>query len=54
MAYFEDAQEVYDTVGKMFVELVNDEELGPKFRRANTIVQYDYIEPDSTITVRLQ
>ncbi len=54
MAYFKDAQEVYDTVGKMFVELAEDEELGPRFRKANTIVQYDYSEPDSTITVRLE
>jgi hypothetical protein len=54
LAYFEDAQEVYDTVGKMFARLVEDEELGPKFRKANTIVQYAYTEPEATITVRLQ
>jgi putative sterol carrier protein len=54
LAYFKDAQEVYDTVGKLFEQLAEDEELAPKFRQANTIVQYDYREPDSTITVRLQ
>ena len=54
MAYFKDAQEVYDTIGKLFVELAEDEELAPKFRKANTIVQYDYREPESKITVRLQ
>ena len=54
MGYFKDAQEVYDTVGKMFASVANDEELGPKFRKANTIVQYAYTEPDATITVRLQ
>jgi putative sterol carrier protein len=54
MAYFKDAQEVYDTIGKLFVELAADEELAPKFRKANTILQYTYREPDSTITVRLQ
>lgn len=54
MPYFKDAQEVYDTVGKLFVELAEDPELAPKFRKADTIVQYDYTEPDSTITVRLQ
>jgi putative sterol carrier protein len=54
LAYFKDAQEVYDTVGKLFQQLATDEELGSKFRKANTIVQYDYREPDSTITVRLQ
>lgn len=54
MAYFKDAQEVYDVIGKLFQDLSEDEELAPKFRKANTIVQYDYREPDSKITVRLQ
>jgi len=54
LAYFKDAQEVYETVGKLFQQLAEDEELAPKFRQANTIVQYDYREPESTITVRLQ
>ena len=54
MAYFKDAQEVYDTIGKLFAELAKDEELAPKFRAANTIVQYDYREPESKITVRMK
>lgn len=54
MPYFKDAQEVYDTVGKLFVELTEDEELAPKFRKADTIVRYEYTEPESAITVRLQ
>ena len=54
MAYFKDAQEVYDIIGKLFADIAADEELAPKFRRANTIVQYAYREPESTITVRLQ
>jgi putative sterol carrier protein len=54
MAYFKDAQEVYDTIGQLFVDLAADDELAPKFRKANTILQYTYREPDSTITVRLQ
>ena len=54
MAYFKDAQEVYDTIGKLFVDLASDDELAPKFRKANTIVRYEYRNPESTITVRLQ
>jgi putative sterol carrier protein len=54
LPYFKDDQEVYDTIGKLFKELAEDEELAPKFRKANTIVQYDYREPESKITVRLQ
>jgi putative sterol carrier protein len=54
VAYFKDAQEVYDTMGKLFKGLAEDEEMAASFRKANTIVQYDYREPDSTITLRLQ
>ena len=54
MGYFKDAQEVYDTIGTLFTELAADEELAPKFRQANTIVQYQHREPDSTITVLLR
>ena len=54
MTYFKDAQEVYDTIGKLMADLAKDEELAPKFRKANTIVRYEYRNPESTITVRLQ
>ena len=53
MAYFKDADEVYATIGKLFRDLKDDEELAPKFRKANTIVQYQYREPESRITVKL-
>ena len=53
MAYFNDADEVYAYIGKLFEELSEDEELAPKFRKANTIVQYRYRDPDSQITVKL-
>ena len=54
MAYFKDADEVYAFIGKLFQDLADDEELAPKFRKANTIVQYAYRDPDSTITVELK
>lgn len=54
MAYFSDAQEVYATIGKLFEDLADDEELGPKFRKADTIVRYQYSDPESAITVRLR
>jgi putative sterol carrier protein len=53
MAYFKDAEEVYATIGQLFRDLKDDEELAPKFRKANTIVQYQYREPESRITVKL-
>jgi SCP-2 sterol transfer family len=54
VAYFNDAQDVYDTLGKLFVDLADDDELGPRFRKADTIVRYEFTNPDSQITVRLQ
>ena len=53
MAYFKDADEVYAFIGRLFQDLADDEELAPKFRKANTIVQYQYREPESMITVKL-
>jgi hypothetical protein len=51
---FKDAQDVYDTLGRLFVELAADPDLGPKFRKANTILRYEYSEPDAAITLRLK
>ena len=54
MAYFKDEQEVYRHIGKLFLDLMEDDELMPKFRRANTIVEYAFRNPESKITVRLR
>ncbi len=53
MAYFKSEDEVYEFIGKLFENLAEDDELGPKFRKANTIVQYQYSNPKSQITVRM-
>ena len=53
MPYFKDADEVYAYIGKLFEDLAQDEELSPKFRKANTVVQYRYRNPESVITVSL-
>jgi len=42
LPYFKDADEVYATLGKLFQDLAVDDELGPKFRKANTIVRYEF------------
>src|SRR3954470_19997145 len=52
--YFEDAQEVYAYIGKLFEDLAADEELAPKFQKANAIVQYQYRTPESVITVKVK
>jgi putative sterol carrier protein len=51
---FNDDQEVYRYIGRLFQELVDDDELGPKFQKADTIVQYQYKNPDSQITVKMK
>jgi len=53
VSYFEDAGEVYQFIGKLFQDLAADDELGPKFRKADTIVQYRYRNPESQITVKM-
>jgi putative sterol carrier protein len=53
VAYFSDDREVYEFIGRLFEDLAGDDELGPKFRKANTIVQYQYRNPESQITVKM-
>jgi putative sterol carrier protein len=54
LAVFKDDQEVYQYIGRLFQELAGDDELGPRFRKADTIVQYQYSNPDSQITVKMK
>ncbi len=54
MAYFKDPDEVYQFIGRLFQDLVADDELAPKFRKADTIVQYQYKNPESQITVKMR
>jgi putative sterol carrier protein len=51
--YFNDDQEVYRHLGRLFLDLLADEELARQFRTANTVVQYRYRKPESQITVKL-
>ena len=54
MAVFKDADEVYATIGKLLQGIAEDDELARKFRKANTIVRYEYRDPEAVMTVRLQ
>jgi putative sterol carrier protein len=51
MPYFKDAGEVYTYIGGMFDDLAGDEDLEPRFRTANVIVQYRLSNPEAQITV---
>lgn len=54
MGRFKDEDDVYAFIGRLFQELADDPELGPKFQRADTTVQYQLSDPDSQITIRLR
>jgi putative sterol carrier protein len=54
VGHFKDADEVYRFIGRLFEELARDDQLAPRFRKADTIVQYQYRDPDSQITVSLR
>lgn len=54
MAVFKDEQEVYQYIGKLMQDLSEDEELGPKFQEADTVVQYQYSSPESQITIKMK
>jgi hypothetical protein len=53
MPYFKDAEELYAHLGKLFRDIVADDELGARFQRADTVVQYRMRNPDTQLTVRV-
>jgi hypothetical protein len=52
MPYFKDAEDVYAHLGRLFEDIIADEELGQRFRRADTVVQIRMRRPDSQVTVK--
>jgi hypothetical protein len=52
MAYFKDAEDVYRHLGRLFEDIISDEELGARFRAADTVVQIRMRRPDSQLTIK--
>src|SRR4029079_3914986 len=52
--YFKDAEDVYRFIGRLFQELAVDPELGPRFQKADTTVQYQMSDTDSQSTVDMR
>jgi len=48
---FNDAQDVYDRIGRVLQELAADPALTPVFQAADTCVRYELHDPDAAITV---
>jgi hypothetical protein len=51
--YFADEQDVYAHLGRLFTDLLADEQLTGRFREADTVVQYRYRNPEAQVTARL-
>ncbi|MEA2425315.1 MAG: hypothetical protein QOH13_1725 [Thermoleophilaceae bacterium] len=54
MGRFKDEKDVYRFVGRLFQDLAVDPELAPRFKKANTTVQYQLHNPDAQITVNMR
>jgi hypothetical protein len=54
MGYFKDADELYEYVGGVFRRAGEDPEVGPKLRAANITAQFNYTDPDSSLTVKFR
>jgi putative sterol carrier protein len=54
VARFTEAQEVYDHLGGLFLELLDDEEMAARFRKAGIVFQYQVHDPTATITLDLR
>jgi hypothetical protein len=54
MARFADEQEVYEHIGGLFLELLEDDELAERFRRAGIVFQYRIKDPMAQITLDLR
>ncbi len=53
MSCFADEEELYGRLGGLLEVLTNDDELGPRFASADTVVRYLHHDPEATITVKL-
>lgn len=54
MAYFDDAEDVYATIGSFLRSLGDDPELAAKLARADTVVEFAYSDPEARITISLR
>jgi putative sterol carrier protein len=48
---FENPQDVYDNIGKIFEEAISDPEIGPKTKEAGLTIRFNFTDPDSVIYV---
>ncbi len=51
MGAFKTEQEVYEVLGSFFKISAIDEEIGPEIRKSGLVIQFEYSEPSSTLTI---
>ena len=51
MPVFENKQKLQEVLGTLFVTLMGDPDVGPKFNKANVIIKYNITAPDATLWV---
>jgi hypothetical protein len=52
MPYFKDAEDVYRHLGRLFEDIIADEDLSARFKAADTVVQIRMRRPDSQLTLK--
>lgn len=51
MSYFQDSGDLYDVLGGMFRQAREHPELAPKIAASRILIQFQYQDPEGTITV---
>ena len=52
MPYFKDAEDVYRHLGRLFEDIIADEDLAARLRATDTVVQIRMRRPDSQLTLK--
>lgn len=52
MPLFKDADELYAHLGRLFEEVLKDDDLGPRIRELDCVVQLRLRRPDALVTVK--
>lgn len=51
MPVFRDSEQFYECVGELMDRAKTDPNVGPKIAKSNTVIQFNYTEPDASTTV---
>ncbi len=51
MPVFENKEKMQEVLGKLFMALMGDPVVGPKFTKANVVIKYNITDPDATLWV---